>query len=79
VSPEQAALIRQAAELEETTVSSFVLATVTSRARRVVRRHQDLMLSRDAFDRFIAELDAPTRPVPELVRLFKGHARLPDR
>ena len=44
VTPEQDALIRQAADLEDTTVT--------------------------AFDRFIAELDKPAQPVPELVDLF---------
>lgn len=76
VTPEQDALIRQAADLEDTTVTAFVLDTVTSRARRVVKQHQDLVLSNDAFDRFIAELDAPGQPVPELVELFRKNPKL---
>jgi uncharacterized protein (DUF1778 family) len=78
VTPEQDALIRQAADLEETTVSAFVLATVTAKARRLVKEHQDLTLSNEAFDRFIAELDAPGTPVPELVALFAEHPKLPE-
>ncbi len=78
VTPEQDALIRQAADIEDTTVSGFVLDTVTSRARRVIRDHQDLILSNEAFDRFIAELDKPAKPVPELVELFKRHPKLPE-
>ncbi len=78
VTPEQDALIRQAADIEDTTVSGFVLDTVTSRARRVIRDHQDLVLSNEAFDRFIAELDKPAEPVPELVELFKRHPKLPE-
>jgi uncharacterized protein (DUF1778 family) len=76
VTPEQDALIRQAADLEDTTVSAFVLDTVTSRANRVVKRHQDLVLSNRAFDRFIAELDKPAKPAPELVELFKNNPKL---
>ncbi len=76
VTPEQDALIRQAADLEDTTVTAFVLDTVTSRAKRVVRQHQDLVLSNEAFDRFIAELDGPGQPVPELVELFKKNPKL---
>ena len=76
VTPEQDALIRQAADLEDTTVTAFVLDTVTARARRVVKQHQDLLLSEETFERFIAELDGPARPVPELVELFKKHAEL---
>jgi uncharacterized protein (DUF1778 family) len=78
VTPDQDALIRQAADLEDTTVTAFVLDTVTSRAKRVVRQHQDLVLSNEAFDRFIAELDKPAKPVPELVKLFKRHAKIPE-
>ena len=76
VTPEQDALIRQAADLEDTTVTAFVLDTVTSRARGVVKQHQDLVLSNRAFDRFIAELDKPATPVPELVELFKNNPEL---
>lgn len=78
VSPEQDALIRQAADLEETTVSSFVLETVTARARKVIRERQDLVLSSEAFDRFIVELDRPAESVPELVDLFQRNSKLPE-
>jgi len=78
VTPEQDALIRQAADLEDTTVTAFVLDTVTTRAKRVLRQHQDLVLSNEAFDRFIAELDKPAKPVPQLVDLFERHPKLPE-
>jgi len=78
VTPEQDALIRWAADLEDTTVSAFVLETVTSKARRLVRRNHDLVLSNEVFDRFIAELDKPgAEIVPELVALFDRHAQFP--
>lgn len=76
VTPEQDALVRQAADLEGITVTAFVLDTVTTRAKRVVKQHQDLVLSNDAFDRFIAELDKPAKPVPELVEVFKKNPKL---
>lgn len=78
VTPEQDALIRQAADLEDTTVTAFVLESVTSKARRVVKQHQDLVLSNEAFDRFIAELDKPAKPVPALVELFKRNPKLAE-
>lgn len=78
VTPEQDALIRQAADLEDMTVTAFVLDTVTAKARRIVRRHQDLVLSNEAFDRFLVELDKPAEPVPELVELFTRHPKLRD-
>jgi uncharacterized protein (DUF1778 family) len=78
VTAEQDALIRQAADLEDTTVTAFVLDTVTTRARKVIKQNQDLILSNDAFDRFIAELDKPAKPVPELVELFRRNPPLPE-
>jgi len=78
VTPEQGALIREAADLEDTTVSAFVLETVTTRANRVLKHHRDLVLSNEAFDLFMAELDKPPAPVNELVALFKSHPKLPE-
>lgn len=78
MTPEQDALIRLAADIEETTVTSFVLETVTSRARRVVKQYHDLVLSNDAFDRFILELDKPPQPIPELVKLFEQNPPVPS-
>jgi uncharacterized protein (DUF1778 family) len=78
VSPEQDALIRQAADLEDTTVSAFVLDTVTAKATRVVREHRDVVLSNEAFDRFIAELDKPAEAVGELVDLFRRYPKLAE-
>lgn len=78
VTPEQEALIRHAAELEGTTVTTFVLDTATAQASSVIEAHRDLVLPNDAFDRFLAELDKPAAAVPALVELFRGHAKLPE-
>lgn len=78
VTPEQNALIRQAADIEDSTVTSFVLKSVTTRAKRVVTEHHDIVLSNESFDRFLAELDTPAQVVPELVDLFKRHPKLPE-
>ncbi len=79
LTPEQEALIRQAADLDDTTVSAFLLDTATARAKKVVTQHQDLVLSNDAFDRFFAELDKPPQSVPELAQLFRRNPKLPER
>jgi len=76
VTRDQDALIRHAADLEQTTVTAFVLETVTSRAKRVVKQHQDLVLTNDAYDRFLAVLDRPAEEVPELVKLFRKNSKL---
>jgi uncharacterized protein (DUF1778 family) len=44
----------------------------------VIRKHADLVLSNDAFDRFIAELDKPAQVVPELAKLFERTPKLPE-
>jgi uncharacterized protein (DUF1778 family) len=71
INAEQDDLLREAAHIQDTTVSAFVLATVTEQARRVIAERRELVLSNDAFDRFIAELDGPAVAVPELVDLFR--------
>lgn len=76
VTGEQTDLIREAAALEGKTVSAFVLDTVTSRAREVISDHRDLVLSAEAFELFLAELDKPAEAVPELVELFNRPRRL---
>lgn len=78
VTPEQDALIRRAADLEDTTVTAFVLETVTAKARKLVRQNHDLVLSNEAFDRFIAELDSSAEAVPELVELFTRHPQIAE-
>ncbi|HLN05053.1 MAG TPA: DUF1778 domain-containing protein [Acidimicrobiales bacterium] len=72
VTPEQEALIRQAADLEHETVTSFLLETATDRARRVLKARSTVTLSNEAFDRFYAALDEPAKNVPELVDLFRS-------
>ena len=78
VTPQQDAVIRQAAQLENTTVTAFVLDTVTAQAHKVIRKHADLVLSNVAFDRFLAELDKPARVVPQLTKLFERNPKLPE-
>ena len=78
MTPEQDALIREAADLEHATVTSFLLDTVTARAATVIEQRRDVILSNDAFDRFIAELDKPATAVAQLSDLFERHPKLPE-
>ncbi|WP_137122756.1 type II toxin-antitoxin system TacA family antitoxin [Segeticoccus rhizosphaerae] len=78
VTPEQDALIREAADLEHATVTSFLLDTVTARAASVIEQRRDVTLSNEAFDRFMAELDKPATAVAELRDLFQRHPKLPE-
>lgn len=78
VTPKQDALIREAAELEHATVTSFLLDTVTARAATVIKQRRDVTLSNEAFDRFMAELDKPATAVSQLSDLFRRHPKLPE-
>lgn len=78
VTPEQDALIRQAADLEHATVTAFVLETVAERAAAVIEQHRDVTLSNTAFDRFVSALDDPPQAVPQLTDLFHRHPRLSE-
>ena len=78
MSPTQDALIREAASAENTTVPAFMLDPITAQAVAVLEQQREITLSNAAFDQFIAELDKPAAPVPELVRLFGKHAKLPE-
>ena len=78
VTPEQDALIREAAALEHATVTSFLLDTVTARAATVIEQHRDVTLSNEAFDRFMTELDKPATAVAQLSDLFQRHPKLPE-
>lgn len=78
VTASQEALIRHAADLEGTTMTSFVLDSVTAHASSVIEAHRDLVLSNSVFDRFLAELDKAAAPVPELVDLLRRNPKLPE-
>ncbi len=73
MTPDQDALIRRAADIVDTSVTAFVLDTVTRRAHKVLADHDTLVLSNQSFDRFLHALDEPARAVPELVELFEQH------
>jgi len=72
VTPRQEALIREAADLEDQTITSFVLGTATARAQQVLEDHRSISLSSADFTRFYQALDLEAEAVPELVELFRS-------
>jgi uncharacterized protein (DUF1778 family) len=68
VSAEQDDLLRQAAAEQGESVTGFVLAAATARARQVIEQAQRIEVSRDAFARFAEALNGPVEDVPELRR-----------
>ncbi len=76
---EQDALLREAAELRHQSMSAFVLETATSQAKQVISEQRNLVLPAEIYDAFLAELDRPAEPVPELVELFSRPRRIQHR
>jgi uncharacterized protein (DUF1778 family) len=78
--PEEDELIRQAAALSGHTVTRFVLEAAVDRAAELIDEHQrDLLIPAEVYEQFIAELDRPAEPVPELVDLFSRPSRIERR
>lgn len=69
--PEQHALIRQAADSLGRSYSDFILESATEKAVDVLADRRVFVLSDDRWNAFVAALDAPARPVAALVALFK--------
>jgi len=71
VTPDQEALIREAAALAHETVTTFMLTTATARAGKLLEARRTVTLPNEVFDRFYAALDEPGTAVPELVELLR--------
>lgn len=69
-SPEAKALIERAAALMGTTISSFMLQNAYDAARRVVADNDTLVLSRQAFEAFVADCENPPEPNEALQKLM---------
>jgi uncharacterized protein (DUF1778 family) len=77
VSERQERLLRAAAELSGETLTGFVLGVATERAEHVLERARRIDLSAEAFDRFIAALDAPVEEMPTLRRYARKGSPIP--
>jgi uncharacterized protein (DUF1778 family) len=74
---DQERALRQAAAITGQSVSGFVLSSAVEHAHELLERANTIELSDAAFRKFVAALDEPAEVVPELVRLFKRHSRIP--
>lgn len=70
-SPRQTAVIRQAAEATEKTVSSFVLDAAYMDAQRILADRRLFSLDADRWQRFAEILDRPAVDKPRLRELMK--------
>ena len=64
--PEIHQRIAEAAELQGSTVSQFLLDSALERAAEVTERATRITTSREAFENMMTVLDQPARPLPRL-------------
>jgi len=79
VSERQERVLRAAAELSGETLTGFVLSVATERAEEVLERAQRIEVSAEAFERFVAALDAPPEEMPTLRRYAGKRSPIPAR
>jgi len=73
ITPKAKQIIEQAATIAGQTVTDFVVATSTEKARQVVEQHRVLTMSQTAFDELAAVLDGPaTLPITPLASKLIG-------
>lgn len=78
VKPRSDALVREAATLTGVSVTSFVEESAVARAESVIAEHRPLLLSPEAFGRFVDALDEAPVALPQLVELFSRPSRIPS-
>ena len=71
VSPQVKERLLIAAETRHKSLSEFILDTALTEAENVLAERRQFSLSPEAWDKFQAALDAPTRKHPRMERLLK--------
>lgn len=69
--PRQESLIRQAAEVQGKTVTSFVLDSATATAQQVLADQRTFLLEPAVWEEFLAALDRPVSRKPRLESLLR--------
>ncbi|MBO0799331.1 MAG: DUF1778 domain-containing protein [Blastocatellia bacterium] len=69
-------LIERAATLTGQTVTDFAVSNLLQLAVQTIERHQRLEMTDRDRDRFLAALDRPPKPLSELERAARLHARM---
>jgi uncharacterized protein (DUF1778 family) len=68
--PLQKAVIARAAQIKQTTLTSFMVEQAFNAAQHIVADQSHFYLSAEKWDEFCALLDAPVRELPELRKLL---------
>lgn len=70
------AMLKRAAELQNRTVTDFVVSAVQDAARKAIDQSDVVRLSLADQERFAAALMVPPKPAPALKRAFARHRKL---
>jgi len=70
LTPAAKAMLRRAAEVENKTISSFVLDKGLEAAAETLADRHEFRLDAKRYDAFLAALDAPAKPRPRLEKLL---------
>jgi len=71
LTPKAKSLLKKAADVEDKTVSAFVLDKSLEAAAETLADRREFRLSAKQYDAFVAALDAPSKPRSRLERLLK--------
>ena len=71
IAPADDELFRKAADEQSESLSEFLVESGRERAARVLADRTHFVLSPREWDAFVAALDEPGKPRPELVELFR--------
>ena len=76
ISKELHALLKRAAELQNLTMTDFVIAAVQEAARHAIEQAEIIRLSLADQERFAQALLSPAKAAPALERAFAHHRKL---
>jgi uncharacterized protein (DUF1778 family) len=68
--PDQKAVLARAAELRQTSLSSFLLEHAYEAAQQVLAEQVDIVMAPAEWEAFCKALDAPPREIPALQKLL---------
>lgn len=71
LTPKAKSMLKKAADVEEKTVSAFVLDKSLEAAAETLADRREFWLSAKQYDAFVAALDAPSKSRPRLETLLK--------
>ena len=75
IEPARVERIRFASQLVEESMSSFVVQAAIERAERIIAERTFTTVDDEYFDKLIASLDEPAKPIPALQRAVRKNAQ----